>query len=275
MNNKPFLKKKPPKEPDVVFADLGVAKVILGNGQHCGARPYQEDSFGFSSIEVEQTTTKGILAVLADGMGGLKNGKAVSDDMVSNLLNWFDAKGSVCRNAEDLRGVVTTINSRICDIYCSEGTVTSGSTLVTALICGGVLHWLCIGDSRLYLKRNGKLHAINEDHDYLNQLLDNVIEDDLSLQEAFEDPKKACLAECIGKRMIEKMDYSKQGYRLQDGDVLVLCSDGVYNALGNAEFTSLITQDAMASCNNIINTIAAKGFPEQDNNTIVILSYKE
>ncbi|MBQ6823266.1 MAG: serine/threonine-protein phosphatase [Clostridia bacterium] len=266
---------QPPVQPSLVTVELGRGRVTLGNAQHCGARPYQEDSFGFSSIDRVQTLQKGLLAVLADGMGGLQNGKAVSNDTVMNLLNWFNNPLSVCRTAEDLQGAVRAINNSICDVYCSDGRISSGSTIVCALVQDGLLHWLCIGDSRLYLKRNGRLHPVNEDHDYLNQLLEQVLDGTLPAAEAFADPNQERLAECIGKRDIIRIDYSKRGYRLQNGDSLVLCSDGVYNALTPTEFAAMITEDPMASCDNIVRQIAAKGLPHQDNNTIIVLNYKE
>ena len=255
MRKKKTLPEKSVADAFTISADIGNGIVTLGNAQHQGARPYQEDSFGFSSIEKSGVTSRGLLAVLADGMGGLKNGKAVSSNAVTSLISWFNSENVFCNSGEELKNVVSAINKRICDVYCSDGKVSSGTTIVAALVKDGFLHWLCIGDSRLYLKRDNKLYQVNEDHDYLNQLLSDVIDETLTANEAFADKKKDCLVGCIGNRELESFDYSKRGFRLKDGDILVLCSDGVYNALTQSEFNMSITHDAMSSCRNIVDLI--------------------
>lgn len=261
--------------PSWITVSIPGGSVVLGNAQHQGARPYQEDSFGFSDISPHVTESKGILAVVADGMGGLANGKEVSSTIVTAMLEFFNSDQSVCRSGEDLKKAAAAFNERICDTYCKSGKVEAGSTLVAALVNNGYLHWLCIGDSRLYLKRRGRMYQINEDHDFLNQLLDDVVQGRRSYASADSDPQKDSLVGCIGKRELDSYDYSKRGYRLMDGDSLVLCSDGVYNALTPEEFSQSITEDAMGSCENIIRLVYSKHYQNQDNNTVVIMSYHE
>lgn len=254
------------------FAD---GKLFLGYAQHQGKRNYQEDSFGFSNISGNTAMQKGVLAVLADGMGGLANGKNVSETVVSSLLEWFNTKPDTETTGEHLKFVTSQMNQRICDIYCADGRVNAGSTAVEAVIKDGVLHWLCVGDSRLYLKRNGRIFQFNEDHDYLNELLGDAGNHSEGVKSAFENPQKDSLVGCIGNRSFHNFDYSKRGYPLCDGDILVLCSDGVYNALTKDELTSLITENAIESSNNIIFAVNAKNLPGQDNNTVIVMAYKK
>lgn len=246
----------------------------LGNAQHQGARSYQEDSFGFSDISENVVEEKGILAVLADGMGGLSNGKAVSEMVVYGMLEQFNSgRDGQCTGAK-LKVMADRINKQVCDTYCQDGRVSSGSTLVAASVYDGILHWLCIGDSRLYLKRGERMYQINEDHDFLNQLLDDVICGDASVASALADPQKDSLVGCIGKRDLDCYDYSKKGYRLDKGDILILCSDGIYNALSEAEMNMCVTEHAMDSCKRLVELVASKQLPGQDNNTVIVMSYR-
>lgn len=258
----------------VPSVDIAGGTVSLGGAQGQGARSYQEDSFGFSNLSGTEVTKKGVLAVLADGMGGLKNGKAVSDTTVSSLLSWFDSQDAVCTCAEDLKNTISLMNQRICDIYCKGGKVEAGSTVVAVLVNNGYFHWLSIGDSRIYLKRGGKLYQINEDHDYLNQMLSDVIDGTSTIESAYSNMQKDSLVGCIGKRDLDCFDYSKKGFKMHPGDILVLCSDGVYNSLSLAEFNMNVSSDAIKSCENIIGLVEQKKIPNQDNNTVVIISYK-
>ena len=70
------------------------------------------------------------------------------------------------------------------------------------------------------------MYQINEDHDFLNQLLDDVLAGSMSFLAADSDSQKDSLVGCIGKRDLDSFDYSKRGYRLMEGDSLILCTDG-------------------------------------------------
>ena len=275
-----FNNKQPPIQTGApammsIAADMPNAIVSIGNGQHQGARPYQEDSFGFSDVSPATVARKGVLAVLADGMGGLKNGRAVSGTLVAKMLEVFNAPNVMCTTGQDLKTVATAINREVCNTFCSSGRIESGSTLVSVIIKDGYLHWLCVGDSRLYIKRGERIYQVNEDHDFLNQMLDDVITGNDSMADALSNPQKDSLVGCIGKKDLDLFDYSKRGYKLKHGDLIVLCSDGIYNALSYAELCANVTYDAMGSCSNIINLVASKRIPNQDNNTILVLSYQE
>ena len=257
------------------MCNLGNATVCLGNAQHQGKRDYQEDSFGFSDTSSDITLKKGILAVVADGMGGLTNGKQVSSQVVSSLLEWFNSENSICNNSLDIKNAVTHINADICRTFCVNGRVTSGSTIVTAFIKNGTLSWLCVGDSRIYLKRGGRLYQLNEDHDLLNNLLDLYISGEYGLGEAFSDPQREGLVSCIGKARIDFYDLNKKTFPLCDNDIIILCSDGVYNSLTSEEFNELITPDAMKTASDIRDTVLTKNFINQDNLTVLAMTYKK
>lgn len=258
---------------DSVVAEGSGMRFLIGNAQHQGQRDYQEDSFGVSDTSQTAIDQKGLMAVLADGMGGLSNGKEISQKAVSNILGWFASSATLCNDAETMKSVVIAMNDELCSAFGNDCGMKSGTTLVTALIKEGFLHWLCVGDSRLFLKRGDRLYQMNEDHDYLNQLLDGVIDGDINLSKVFSDPQKDSLAVCIGKKDLDLFDYSKQGFRLEYGDILVLCSDGVYNALSMDEMIDNITGEPMTDAERIKQTILSKGIPHQDNNTIIIVKY--
>ena len=248
---------------DSVTAEGAEIRFLIGNAQHQGQRDYQEDSFGVSDTSRTAIDTKGLLAVVADGMGGLSNGKEISQE----------SPATVCEDAETMKNFVKSMNDELCVMFGNNEGMRSGSTLVMALMKDGLLHWLCVGDSRLYLKRDSRLYQINEDHDYQNQLLGDVIDGNADLNRAFSDPQKDSLAVCIGKKDLNVFDYSRRSLKLEDGDILMLCSDGVYNALSCDELAGNLTGEAMADAERIKQMIISKGIPHQDNNTIIVVSY--
>ena len=266
---------RPGRTANEISCELGAATLILGNAQHQGKRSYQEDSFGFSKITGACAQSRGVLAVLADGMGGLSNGKQVSDTAVTKLLTWFNDENTLCENSIHIMKAVVKINEDICDVYCDDGRTTAGSTLASAFIKGDMMSWVCIGDSRIYIKRNEKLFQINEDHDLLNDMLDQYIDGEYDKDDAFNDSQKDGLVSCIGKWELANIDYNKKPYQLFDGDIIVLCSDGIYNALTYEEFNSLVNEDAMECAQRIKDAVLDKNYARQDNLTIIVMYYKK
>lgn len=274
----PVLPKTQSPEPDdslkIRLSDGSV--LALGNAQHQGRRPYQEDSCGYSDLSNDYVlSSKGILAVLADGMGGLANGKEVSGTVVSQMLEYFNSPGTICFGGEHLLTQARIINDSICRRFCPDGSIKAGSTLVCAMINNGFLNWLCIGDSRLYLRRNGMLFQVNEDHDYLNRLLGDAMNGEISVREAFDDPQKDVLVSCFGNSELPAADYSPTGVPLENGDVIVLCSDGIYNAIPTELMNQLLESNPQSAAQNIESAVLNQGFETQDNLTVIVISYNK
>ncbi len=67
----------------------GIRRVLIGNAQNMGARPYQEDSFGFTELSDSAADGKGFMAIVADGMGGLTDSGQISSYAVDFLIERF------------------------------------------------------------------------------------------------------------------------------------------------------------------------------------------
>ena len=246
----------------------------IGAAQNQGKRPYQEDSYGFSNLsDSHLIESKGVLAVLADGMGGLSNGKEVSSMAVSGMIEYFNRPESVCSCGAHIFNYVNTVNNAVCSRFNPDGSIRAGSTIVCALINKGMLHWSCAGDSRLYLKRWNHIYQINEDHDYLNKLLGEAIDDGTDFESAFTDKQKDSLVSCIGSSELSG-DTSISGIYLLPGDKIMLCSDGIYNALPITAINAFLQQPAQSAADTIEFAVLANGFSTQDNLTIIIISYE-
>ena len=242
----------------------------FGNAQHIGARNNQEDAFGFSDISPEATQTRGVFAVLCDGMGGLSGGRETAMATVSAVLS--AAKCHDFRHGFDskITAVIEAIGKQVYEQYNLKSFQT-GATLAVAYVYEDKLYFACVGDSRIYLVRNGTMTALNEDHDRLNQLLDEYIDGDRSFASAFEDRQKDNLASFIGAKK-RKIDVSRKPLLLKTGDRILLCSDGIYNSISECEMLRLLAnRHAQASCDAIVETITAKATPAQDNMTVMVI----
>lgn len=246
----------------------------LGNAQHQGAREYQEDYFGFSDISPESIETRGLLAVLCDGMGGLKGGRETAIETVTHVLNIF--KNTDFRHGfyNNMSKAIVTANDMIYSKH-NSSRITTGCTFVSAYVYENKLYWACVGDSRIYLVRNGQMYALNEDHDYLNRLLARHIQGDCSLKAAMSDSQKDNLVSFIGCQKL-KVDISRSALTLKNNDSLLLCSDGVYNSLSECEMLRCVSaNEAHAACDKIVESIVRKGKFSQDNLSVMLVKFRE
>lgn len=250
------------------ITDSDVKRIALGSISDRGARNYQEDSFGFSSVKKADVEKCGFTAVVADGMGGMSGGAKVSAYVVSSLLELIrDSAPDIPRHI--------LLSKALCRI--NENVVLSGigggSTAVSAVCTSKGIYWCTVGDSRIYLFSGGTLTALNEDGDYMNRLMEQVISGDMTFDEAGENKKKDSLAQYIGCKNGISPDGNPKPFVPSLGDKLLLCTDGVYNALSETELSESLSMHADEAAADIRNKVLLKGFKDQDNFTAVVLEF--
>jgi PPM family protein phosphatase len=145
---------------------MGLIFDIAGN-QINGAREYQEDAFLVTRLGDHERGDFGSLIILADGMGGHAAGH-VASDMAVQACNKFITSRYRC---DDVMGVlresVLRANAVITETIRETAALSGmGCTLVTVLLEKNRLFWVSVGDSHLYLLRDGQLEKKNADHSY-------------------------------------------------------------------------------------------------------------
>lgn len=251
------------------FEDGGASGIKIGSISSKGARPYQEDSFGFSSIKKKDAAAHGFTAVVADGMGGLSDGAAVSKYVVSSLIDLSMNCTSELPVDIFLQSTLRQINYNVV----STG-IRGGSTAVAVKCVRSGIYWCTVGDSRLYLMRNGELTALSEDSDHISTLIDDVISRKISYRDVIDDPQKDSLEFYIGCGNTIFFDGNIRPLIPIKGDKLLLCSDGVYNAVTDGEMLDALSCPADKAAETLDSVIASKGYVNQDNYTAVVLEFK-
>jgi protein phosphatase len=252
-----------------------VRELRPGNAQWIGRREEQQDSFGFAGFDRESFRAHaGVLAVLADGMGGMSNGREAGRLAVQQMMAAYLEKRPDESIPDALMRGLTTANRAVHDLACaSEGEGNVGTTLVAAAVRGDDLYWVAVGDSRLYLYRHadGSLTQCTEDHNHGNELLLRVAVGELSRETAASDPDHDALTCFVGMAEIPKVDCNLRPLALAAGDRLLLCSDGVHGVLGEAELQQALTLDAQPATDALIAAIRAKAWDTQDNATAAVI----
>lgn len=243
-----------------------VKQIILGNAQDRGSRPYQEDSFGYTPLD--KAGKEGFSAVVADGMGGLAAGDKVSAYAVSGLLSMGGRiKGKMPVHLEFAK-LISEINRSV--VYGGSG---GGCTFAAVYCCRSGVYWCSVGDSRIYIFRGGLLFQLSEDGDYQNQLLDDVIAEEMTFEEMMENEKKDSLVQYIGSTSEIVPDMNIRPLLPSSGDKLLICSDGVYNALSVEEMEQAMQYPAHQAADALLSFIKSKNYDNQDNNTSIVLEF--
>ena len=244
--------------------------ISIGKIHDIGRRDYQQDSFGQTAV----LRNTGILAVLADGMGGLSGGERVSQKIVMEALT-FGSTLQANQVPTALPGMVAGINRAVNQMLGPKGLYTSGSTVVSALITGNALRWISVGDSRVYLYRDGQLSQLSRDHDLLQDWMPDILEGKRSMAEALRDPNGRKLTSFIGMGELRHVDYNRTPIALLPGDRVLLMSDGVYGTVSDAEMAAILRDcgSVQLAASHIGQRIMGAALPYQDNYTLIVLGY--
>ena len=249
-------------------------RIRPGNAQHIGSRNEQQDSFAFSHIEDAPLVRRaGVLAVLADGMGGLAMGKEASDCAVKAILSLHETSQIETPPTDILQNAVESANIDVLAMARNAGVEgEAGSTLVAVIVKDNKLYWTSVGDSRIYLYRSGELVQLTTDQNYATELLQRVANGRMGMEEARSHPDRAALINFIGNQDIKPADSSLRPFPISDGDWIILCSDGLFGTLTDDEIRKELNGNPNDSCERLIQKVVSRNKPHQDNTTVAILA---
>lgn len=259
----------PVADPIPVTMQSNATGITAAVHHHVGARKDQQDSYGVSDLNAY--ATNGILAIVADGMGGLANGKAVSSNLVHGMLNYFRQTSGQENVPDMMLDMLTQSNDQINRML--QGADRSGSTLVSAIIRGGYLHFLTVGDSRIYLYRHGVLLQLNREHIYQEELALKAVNHIVPIAQVTGDRQAHALTSYLGIGRLTHLDRNYEGIKLEPGDKLLLASDGVFGTLSQEEMEEALRNGIGDATDLIGEKIRKANMQYQDNNTALVLEY--
>ncbi|MDP4160360.1 MAG: protein phosphatase 2C domain-containing protein [Bacillota bacterium] len=250
-----------------------VYKIYLtpGNAQHIGSREEQQDAFYFSDFfDAHSIQDQGILAVLADGMGGHDMGKTAASIAIETFADNYGLAEPQDTVPNRLTKAITAANQAVSK-FALEANVDTGSTLIAAVIKDGLLYWIGTGDSRIYLWCQGQLITLTNDFTYARSLEKLLAEDYISEDEAMKDTQRHCLSSYIGVRDNFKFDVCPKPIFLKQGYKVLLSSDGLFGTLCEAEISEAMSSPPQQAADQLIAKTLIKNKPYQDNVTVLII----
>lgn len=209
---------------------------------------------------------KGALAVMADGMGGHSAG-AVASEMAVDLVrrSYYEQRGAV---PAALAFAFAKANAEIHQRSDAEPTYHGMGTTCTALVLVDRFAYCAhVGDSRLYLIREGGVRLMSEDHSVVREMVKAGI---ISIDEANHHPQRNLISRALGARGTVDVFAWPNPLELRSGDLFVLCSDGLYDLVDDEEIRQVCTaEQPPAACDRLIAIAKSRG--GHDNITVGVL----
>jgi serine/threonine protein phosphatase PrpC len=230
-------------------------------------REINEDSLGaFVPQEAPGAERKGYLYVVADGMGGHLAGEVASATAVSTLREEYYSPSSHSRIEPALRQAVQAANLRVHDLAHRHAEYRSmGTTLTSVALAGNCAYVAHVGDSRAYHWRSGQLNQLTADHSEAAELVRMRI---LKPDKVRSHPGRSVLTRSIGTTLISRPDFLRQP--IASGDRFILCSDGLWSEVEDAELTEVVGAGSPAeACRELMDRVLARGCP--DNASVQVL----
>jgi protein phosphatase len=242
---------------------------VVGRTDVGRVRPSNEDHFGYDE-------RLGVF-VVCDGMGGHAAGEVASRIAVDTVLSFFRERQPRVEDdsyledaplgARLLAEAVKKANDAILD-YADEHKNTSGmgTTLVAARFSEGVFSIANVGDSRIYLFREGQLLQLTEDH---SLVMEQVRRGMITLDQAKKSSAQNIITRALGTDESTLPDLGE--FPAQPGDVLLLTTDGVLRHVDDTEIKSILLQlpSLKAACDTLID--AANEGGGEDNSTCMLI----
>ena len=231
-------------------------------------REQNEDFSGYwEPDDEEQYRRKGRLAVIADGMGGYEGGEQASQIAVKTVCEVYE-QGSAENPQTDLLLGLRTAHERIQEYaILHPGFFGMGTTCTAACVVAGKLYFAHVGDSRLYLMRSGSISRLTRDHSYVNRLIETGL---IRAEEAEGHPHRHILTAALGVGPDFVADAPGTPLELERGDMLLLCTDGLWGLVPDEELRAIAGRGTAAdACREMVRLVKERGAP--DNITVQLL----
>lgn len=219
-------------------------------------------------VDAEQEDAHGWVYILADGAGGMDAGEVASRYATERTLHHYLEDGDERDWGRRLERAMQSANSDLRDLGARESeTKRMATTMVASVIHGRKAAIANVGDSRAYLKRDGRLHQITKDQSLVAHLLD---EGAITQEEAANHPRRHVILYSLGSERQPRIDLYELD--LSPGDRLLLCSDGLTRHVDDEEINVILRDELPAQATQTLIQLANERGGE-DNISVGVVEY--
>ena len=214
-----------------------------------------------------------LLLVVADGMGGHAGGEIAAQICVRLFVDRFQQEAKPV-----LRNPLAFLNESMLRAHAALGSYatqfamleTPRTTCVACIVQAGHAYWAHVGDSRFYLYRQGKAIAQTKDHSKVQYLIDQGV---IGPDEVATHPDRNKIFSCLGGLVDPMIGLSKRT-PLKNGDVMVLCTDGLWGVVKPEEIADWVTSaPILASAPQMMREAEKRGGADGDNLSAIVVRW--
>ncbi len=206
----------------------------------------------------------GLFAVVADGMGGHRGGEVASQIVIDTALQYIEDADITGITPNKIKQLLSDANKSVWEkAYQDKELQGMGSTATLLILQGRQALIGHVGDSRAYLFRADKLKQLTKDHSYVQMLVENGY---ITAEEALRHPQRNIITRAIGAE--SSVDADVLTVVIEAGDVLVLCSDGLNNAVSDDQITQILLGGISNAADSLIDAALSSG--GSDNITVFV-----
>jgi len=231
-------------------------------------RENNEDYYGYAEPDSDsEFQLRGRLVVIADGMGGHEGGQVASGLAVDALRQFF-LEGPAGDPARVLASAFQAAHAGIHEHALQHPELRGmGTTCTAALLRDAALTYGHVGDSRLYLLRDGAIVRLTRDHSYVQQLIDGGV---ITPEQARTHPGRNILTSALGADSAGEADIAEAPVVLEPADILLMCTDGLHGLVSDDELAAIASQKKpREACQQLVDLAKSRGGP--DNITLQIV----
>lgn len=244
-------------------------KFALQQASRIGGRSINQDRVGYWS------TPECLLMAVADGLGGHPHGELAAELAIGLLGAAFEreARPRLAQPIEFLNQAIAAAHAAILrDAARRQLADTPRTVLVACVVQDGEVSWTHVGDSRLYLVREGRILHRTRDHTVVQQL----VESGRIREEAmFTHPERNRLLQCLGGYESPRPEAPNRE-RLAEHDIVLLCSDGFWNPLTQRQLLHLLTtRELEQAVAELVHLAEVRAGRDSDNISVVAMRWAQ
>ncbi|MCX7626886.1 MAG: protein phosphatase 2C domain-containing protein [Methylophilaceae bacterium] len=234
-----------------------------------GPRDHNQDRIAYSYSK------DALLMVVADGMGGHRHGEIAAQLAVKMLTDAFQrmALPVLANPARFLSDQIQQVHDAILRHALANDLPDSPrTTLVAAIVQHDTLHCAHVGDSRLYLIRDGRVIFCTQDHSKVQLLYRKGL---IKKEDMLTHPERNKVYNCVGGEIPPRIDLAPS-MALQDGDILVLCTDGLWSLVEPEEICEILARGPVTDTVPVVLGLAeARANAYSDNMSVIAVNWGE
>ncbi|QLG86828.1 serine/threonine-protein phosphatase [Chitinibacter bivalviorum] len=234
-----------------------------------GGRQYNQDRVGYSY------SRDALLLVVADGMGGHLHGEVAAQITVELLSDQFQKKAApiIHSPAQFLADALLNCHEAIYNYAIAQHLLeVPRTTVVACIIQDDMAYWAHVGDSRLYLVRDGHTIAQTRDHSKVQKLVESGA---ITAEQALHHAEKNKIYNCLGGTLMPDIDIGGR-VALQNADSILLCTDGLWGSLADDEINRFLSSfPVMFALPQLLDKAELRGGKFGDNLTALAINWHE